>query len=112
MNHEEGDSASRRRSLARFSESVSLLVALFVISLVALAGWIAYFVFDATFFGRPDALGGLWLTAALSGGVGCSAGFWCCITGVRTTPKAKRSSTAFSWWSVRASCCEAACGPY
>ena len=69
MNREDRASASRRHLLARFSGSASLLVVLFVVSLVALLGWIAYFVFDATFFGRPDALGGLWLTAALSGGV-------------------------------------------
>jgi hypothetical protein len=48
---------------------VSLLVALFVASLVGPAGWVAYFASDAAFFGRPGALGGLWLTAALSGGV-------------------------------------------
>jgi hypothetical protein len=70
MNHEDRDSASRRHLLTRFSGSVvSLLVVLFVVSLVALLGWLAYFVFDATFFGRPAALGGLWLTAALSGSV-------------------------------------------
>ena len=69
MNHEDEASNSRRHSLARLSGAVSLLVVLFVVSLVALLGWIAYFVFDATFFGRPDALGGLWLTAALSGSV-------------------------------------------
>ena len=69
MNLQEGGSAPRRHSLLRFSGSVTLLVVLFVVSLVALLGWIAYFVFDATFFGRPDALGGLWLTAALSGSV-------------------------------------------
>ena len=58
MNHEDEASTSRRHSLARLSGAVSLLVVLFVVSLVALLGWIAYFVFDATFFGRPDALGG------------------------------------------------------
>ena len=29
----------------------------------------AYFVSDAVFLGRPGALGGLWITAALSGSV-------------------------------------------
>ena len=48
---------------------LSLLVVLFVVSLVALLSWLAYFTFDATFFGRPRALGGLWLTAVLSGSV-------------------------------------------
>lgn len=51
-----------------------LLVVLFVVSLVALLGWIAYFVFDVTFFGRPQALGGLWLTATLSGSVALLSG--------------------------------------
>jgi len=74
MNHENRGSVSRRHLLTRFSGSVSLLVVLFVVSLVALLSWIAYFVFDATFFGRPEALGGLWLTAALSGGVALFSG--------------------------------------
>lgn len=52
---------------------VSLLVALFVASLVGSAGWVAYFASDAAFFGRPGALGGLWLTAALSDGVALSS---------------------------------------
>ena len=69
MNHEDRDSTSRRHLLTRFSGAVLLLVVLFVVSLVALLGWLAYFVFDATFLGRPAALGRLWLTAALSGSV-------------------------------------------
>jgi hypothetical protein len=69
MNHEDRDSTSRRHLLTRFSGAVSVLIVLFVVSLVALLGWLAYFVFDATFFGRPAALGGLWLTAGLSGSV-------------------------------------------
>jgi hypothetical protein len=69
MQSEYRASVTRRHLLARFSGSVSLLVVLFLVSLVALLGWIAYFVFDVTFFGRPDALGELWLTAVLSGSV-------------------------------------------
>jgi hypothetical protein len=69
MNHEDRAFVSRRNLLTRLSGAVSLLVVLFVVSLVALLGWIAYFVFDATFLGRRHALGGLWLTAALSGSV-------------------------------------------
>ena len=53
---------------------LSLLVVLFVVSLVALLSWLGYFVFDATFFGRPRALGGLWLTAVLSGSVALFSG--------------------------------------
>jgi hypothetical protein len=53
---------------------LSLLVVLFVVSLVALLSWLGYFVFDATFFGRPGALGGLWLTAVLSGSVALFSG--------------------------------------
>ncbi len=52
---------------------VSLLVALFVTSLVGSAGWVAYFASNAAFFGRPGPLGGLWLTAALSGSVALSS---------------------------------------
>ena len=75
MKQENRASISRRHSLTQFSGSVlMLLVVLFVVSLVALLGWIAYFVFDATFFGRPAALGGLWLTAALSGSVALFSG--------------------------------------
>ena len=48
---------------------VLVLVLLFAVSLVALLGWLAYFVSDAVFLGRPGALGGLWITAALSGSV-------------------------------------------
>ena len=51
-----------------------MLIVLFVVSLVALLSWIAYFVSDAVFFGRPGALGGLWLTAVLSGGVALFSG--------------------------------------
>src|SRR5215211_8887311 len=53
---------------------VSLLLVLFVVSLVALLSWLGYFAFDATFFGRPRALGGLWLTAMLSGSVALFSG--------------------------------------
>jgi hypothetical protein len=53
---------------------LSLLHVLFVVSLVALLSWLAYFTFDATFFGRPGALGGLWLTAVLSGSVALFSG--------------------------------------
>jgi hypothetical protein len=53
---------------------VSLLIKLFVVSLVALMSWFAYFLFDVTFFGRPRALGALWLTAVLSGGVALFSG--------------------------------------
>jgi hypothetical protein len=53
---------------------VSVLIVLFVVSLVALLSWIAYFVSDAVFFGRPGALGGLWLTAMLSGSVALFSG--------------------------------------
>ena len=53
---------------------LSLHVVLFVVSLVALLSWLGYFVFDATFFGRPRALGGLWLTAMLSGSVALFSG--------------------------------------
>lgn len=57
-----------------FSRSVvTLLVALFVVSLVGSLGWFAYFASDAALFGRLGALGGLWLTAALSGGVALSS---------------------------------------
>jgi hypothetical protein len=75
MKQENRASVSRRRSLTLSSGSVlKLLVVLFVVSLVALLGWIGYFVFDATFFGRPAALGGLWLTAVLSGSVALFSG--------------------------------------
>jgi hypothetical protein len=53
---------------------VSLLIVLFVVSLVALLSWFAYFLFDAAFFGRPRALGGLWMTAVLSGSVALFSG--------------------------------------
>ena len=53
---------------------VSLLIVLFVVSLVALVSWFAYFLFDAAFFGRPRALGGLWMTAVLSGSVALFSG--------------------------------------
>jgi hypothetical protein len=53
---------------------VSLLVVLFVVSLVALLSWFAYYVFDAAFFGRPRALGALWMTAVLSGSVALFSG--------------------------------------
>lgn len=53
---------------------VSLLVTLFLVSLVALLGWFAYFASDATFLGRPEAIGGLWLTTALAGGVALFSG--------------------------------------
>jgi hypothetical protein len=53
---------------------VSLLTVLFVVSLVALLSWFACFVFDAAFFGRPRALGALWLTAVLSGSVALFSG--------------------------------------
>ncbi|HSK83160.1 MAG TPA: hypothetical protein VK902_07095 [Rubrobacter sp.] len=53
---------------------VLLLLALFVLSLVALVCWVGYFVSDAAFFGRPGALGGLWLTAVLSGSVALFSG--------------------------------------
>jgi len=52
----------------------SLHVVLLVVSLVALLSWLGYFVFDATFFGRPRAPGGLWLTAVLSGSVALFSG--------------------------------------
>ena len=51
-----------------------MVVVLFVVSLVALLSWLGYFVLDATFFGRPGALGGLWLTAVLSGSVALFSG--------------------------------------
>ena len=58
-----------------FSEAVvSLLIVLFVVSLVALLSWFAYFLFDAAFFGRPRALGALWMTAVLSGSVALFSG--------------------------------------
>jgi uncharacterized membrane protein YedE/YeeE len=53
---------------------LSLLFVLFVVSVVALLSWLGYFVLDATFFGRPRALGGLWLTAILSGSVALFSG--------------------------------------
>jgi hypothetical protein len=53
---------------------VSVLLVLFVVSLVALLSWLAYFAFDATFLGRPRALGGLWLTAMLWGSVALFSG--------------------------------------
>jgi hypothetical protein len=53
---------------------VSLLIVLFVVSLVALLSWFAYYVFDAAFFGRPRALGALWITAMLSGSVALFSG--------------------------------------
>jgi len=53
---------------------VSVLIVLFVVSLIALLSWNAYFVSDAVFFGRPGALGGLWLTAMLSGSVALFSG--------------------------------------
>jgi hypothetical protein len=75
MKQENRASVSRRHSLTlSLGSVVSLLVVLFVVSLVALMGWIAYFVFDATFLGRPAALGGLWLTAVLLGGVALFSG--------------------------------------
>ena len=58
-----------------FSEAVvSLLIVLFVVSLLALVSWFAYFLFDAAFFGRPRALGALWITAVLSGSVALFSG--------------------------------------
>ena len=48
---------------------VLVLALLFALSLVALLGWLAYFVSDAVFLGRPGSLGGLWITAGLSGSV-------------------------------------------
>ena len=53
-----------------FPESVVwLLTVAFAASLLALLAWLAYFVSDTAFLGRPGALGGLWLTAVLSGSV-------------------------------------------
>jgi uncharacterized membrane protein YedE/YeeE len=97
MNHEDRAFVSRRNLLTRLSGAVSLLVVLFVVSLVALLGWIAYFVFDATFLGRRHALGGFGSRRRYRAAWCCSAGFWHSITGRRTTPKAKPSSTGFSW---------------
>jgi hypothetical protein len=58
-----------------FSEAVvSLLIVLFLASLVALLSWFAYFLFDVAFFGRPRALGALWMTAVLSGSVALFSG--------------------------------------
>jgi hypothetical protein len=53
---------------------VVVLVLLFAVSLLALLGWLAYFVSDAVWLGRPGALGGLWITAVLSGSVALSSG--------------------------------------
>lgn len=53
---------------------VRLLAVAFALSLLALLAWLAYFASEAVFFGRLDALGGLWLTAALSGSVALSSG--------------------------------------
>src|SRR3954470_9727680 len=64
MKQEDRASVSRRSLTLSSGSVLILLVVLFVVSLVALLGWLAYFVFDATFLGRPAALGGLWLTAA------------------------------------------------
>jgi hypothetical protein len=53
---------------------VSLLIVLFVVLLVALLSWFAYFLFDVAIFGRPRALGALWMTAVLSGSVALFSG--------------------------------------
>src|SRR5215212_4407586 len=53
---------------------VLVLVLLFAVSLLGLLGWLAYFVSDAVFLGRPGGLGGLWITAVLSGSVALSSG--------------------------------------
>jgi len=53
---------------------VLVLVVFFGVSLLALLGWLVYFVSDAVFFGRPGALGSLWITAVLSGSVALSSG--------------------------------------
>ena len=53
---------------------VLVLVVFFAVSLLALLGWLVYFVSDAVFFGRPGALGGFWITAVLSGSVALSSG--------------------------------------
>jgi hypothetical protein len=75
MNDEDRASVTRRSSLTRLSGSVSLLVVLFVVSFVTLLGWIVYFVFDASFFGRPNALGGFGLRRRYREAWCCSAGF-------------------------------------
>ena len=53
---------------------VSLLIVLFVVSLGALLSWFGYFLFDVAIFGRPRALGALWMTAVLSGSVALFSG--------------------------------------
>jgi hypothetical protein len=53
---------------------VLVLVLLFAVSLLALLSWLVYFVSDFDLFGRPGALGGLWITAVLSGIVALSSG--------------------------------------
>ncbi len=53
---------------------VLVLVLLFAVSLLALLGWLAYFASNAALFGGLGALGELWLTAMLSGGVVVSSG--------------------------------------
>ena len=58
-----------------FPESVVwLLTVAFAASLLALLAWLVYFVSDTPFLGRPGALGGLWLTAVLSGSVALFSG--------------------------------------
>jgi energy-converting hydrogenase Eha subunit H len=58
-----------------FPESVVwLLTVAFAASLLALLAWLACFVSDAAFLGRPGALGGLRLTAVLSGSVALFSG--------------------------------------
>jgi hypothetical protein len=54
---------------------VTLLVALFALSLFALLAWLTYFASSTgVFFDRFSATQGLWITAALSGSVALSSG--------------------------------------